>query len=113
MRDGLASYDIFLVVQGENNLSRLVEVLGWVVYREETIPDKEHKLQEELELDCPAVVYALGLFTVPDTEVESQLDQVGGVVGLGVGVVGSCGHNGVNDSLEDFFSCLTGGSSIP
>ena len=41
---------------------------------------------------------AYGVFVGPEAEVESQLDQVGDVVSLGVGGVGSCGHNGVNDS---------------
>ena len=62
MRDGLNSDVVFLVVQGEDNLSRLVEVLNWGIHREETVPDKEHEFQEGPELECTAVACALGAF---------------------------------------------------
>ena len=46
MRDSLTSDGIFLVVQVENNLSRLMEVIDWGVHGEETVPDEEHEVQE-------------------------------------------------------------------
>ena len=103
MRDVLTSDGVFLVVQGKNNLSHLVEVLDWGVHGENTVPDEEHKVQEGPELDCPAVACALGVFAGPEAEVEAQLDKVGNVVGLGDVGVGSYGHNGVNDSQGDRF----------
>ena len=45
VRDVLTSDGVFLVVQGEENLSRLVEVLDWGVHREETVPNKEQEVQ--------------------------------------------------------------------
>ena len=40
MRDGLTSDGVFLVFQGENNLSRLAELIDWGVHGEETFPDE-------------------------------------------------------------------------
>ena len=85
----------FLVVQDKNNLSHLVEVLDYGVQGEDTDPDEEQELQEGPELDCPAVAFALGVFTGHEAEVEAQLDQVGDVVGFGVRSGGSCIHNGL------------------
>ena len=113
MRDVLTSDGVFLVVQGKNNLSHLVEVLDWGVHGENTVPDEEHKVQEGPELDCPAVACALGVFAGPEAEVEAQLDKVGNVVGLGDVSVGSYGHNGVNDSQGDRFFQLGWGILDP
>ena len=89
MRNVLTSDGVFLVVQGKNNLSHLVEVLDWGVHGENTVPDEEHKVQEGPELDCPAVAGALRVFTGLEAEVESNGDQVSNMVGSGVGG-GSC-----------------------
>ena len=69
MIDGLTSNGVFLVVQGENNLSHLVEVLDWGVPGEETVPDEEPEFQEGPELDYRAVACALGVFSGLDSEV--------------------------------------------
>ena len=89
MRYGLTSDGTFLFVQGKNNLSRLVEVLNRGVHMEETVPDEEHEVQEGLELYFLEVACSLGVFVGPEAEVESKFDQIGNVVGLGVGGVGS------------------------
>ena len=109
VRDSVTSDAIFLVVQGENNTSLLVEVLDQGTHGEENVPGEEQKFQEGTKLDCPAVICALGVFSGPDAEVEFQLDQFSDVVGLGVGGVVSCGHDGVNDSQGDSFSLLDWG----
>ena len=90
-----------MVVQGEENLSRLVKGIDWGVHGEENVSDEEHEVQEWPKLDRPAVACALGVFAGPEAEVEAQLDQVGDVVG--VGIRGGCfhGHNGVNYSQGD------------
>ena len=69
MRDSLTSDGIFLVVQVENNLSRLMEVIDWGVHGEETVPDEEHEVQEGGGLDYPVVACTLGVFTGPDAVV--------------------------------------------
>ena len=46
VRNGHTLDGVFLVVQSEDNLSRLIEVLNWGVHREETAPNKEHEVQE-------------------------------------------------------------------
>ena len=79
-------------------LYREREVLDWGVHGEETVPDEEPEFQEGLELEYRAVACALDVFSGLDAEVETQLDQVGHVVGLGVEDVDSCGHNGLNNS---------------
>ena len=86
-----------------------MEVLGWDVPGEEIFPNEEHEFQEGKELDYLPVASALGVFTGPEVEVEVQLDQVGNVVGLGFGGIGSYGHNGVNDSQGDRFFPLDWG----
>ena len=93
-------------------MSHLVEVLGWGIHVEKTFPNKEDKVQESLELECLAVACALNIFAGYELEVESQLDQVGDVVGLRVRGGNCRGHNGVNDSQGGIFSRLTGGSLI-
>ena len=90
-----------------------MEVLDWDVHGGETVPDEEHEVQEGLELECLLVACVLGVFAGPEAEVEAQLDQVGDVVGLGVRSLGSCGHNGVNDSQEDGFFPLDWGVLDP
>ena len=60
-------------------------------------------------LDRPAVAGALGVFAGPEVEVESNGDQVGDVVGSGVGG-GSClGNDGLDNSKGDgLFSSVRG-----
>ena len=52
----------------------VLEVLDQGVGGEVMVPDEEHEFQEGSELGCPAVARALGVFTGPEAEVESQLD---------------------------------------
>ena len=66
VKDSLPSDVIFLVFQGEDNLSGLMEVLNWGVHGDETVPDEEHEIQEGPEIDCLTVVYAIGVFAVPE-----------------------------------------------
>ena len=81
--------NFFLVVQGEDNLSRLVKMINWGIHGEETVSNKEQKVHEGPELDFPAVACALIVFLGPEAEVEAKLDQVGYAVVLGFGSVGS------------------------
>ena len=67
MRNGHTSDEFSLVVQDEDNLSRLAVVLDWGFYEEENSPEKEHEVQEGTELDCTAVAYALGIFAGPES----------------------------------------------
>ena len=83
-----------------------MEVLDWVVHGEETVPDKEHEVQEGPELDCLAVYCAIGAFAGPEAEVESQLDHISDLVGLGVGGGHCRGHNRVNYSQGGGFCPL-------
>ena len=64
----------------------------------EEVPDKEHDIHEGPELDRPAVDGALRVFAGLQAEVEANGDQVGDVVGSGVGGCSCLGDNGVNDS---------------
>ena len=96
--DGLTMDGILLVVKGDDNLSGLAEMLGGSVPREEEVPDEEHEVHEGAELDCPAVVGALRVFTGPEAEVEANSDQVVNVVGSGVGGGSFHGDDGVHDS---------------
>ena len=96
--DGLAAYDILLIVESDENLSGLTVMLSRSVPGEEEVPDEEHEVHEGLELDCPAVVGALRVFAGPEVEVEADGDQIGDVVGSDVRG-GSClGDNGVHNS---------------
>ena len=98
--DGLTADGIVLFDEGEDNLSCPVEMFGGGVPREEEIPDEEHEIHEGPELDRPAVagaLCALCVFTGSQAEVETNGDQVGDVVGLGVGG-GSCLSD---DGLDD------------
>ena len=96
--DGLAANGIFLIIEGEDNLSGLAEMLGRSVPGKEEFPDKEHEVREGSELDRPAVAGALRVFAGPEAEVEVNGDQFGDVVGSSVGV-GSClGDDEVHDS---------------
>ena len=75
---------ILLVVQGEDNLSSVLELLDGEVIWEEAVPHEEDKVHEGPELDCSMVAGALGVFTQSETEVEAQDDQVGNLTGFGV-----------------------------
>ena len=45
VRYGITSDDIFLFVQGEDNLCGILKVLDWGVSGDEMVPDEEHELQ--------------------------------------------------------------------
>ena len=49
------------------------------------IPDKEDKVKERQELECPVTSSVLDILAETESEVESQLDQVRDVAGLWVG----------------------------
>ena len=72
-------------VQGEENLGDMLEPLHWGVRGEEGVTNEEDKVLEWTELDCPAMDGALGLLTRTQSELESQDNQNGGVLGLLVG----------------------------
>ena len=80
---------------------------------EEGVPGKEDKVHEGTELHCPVMASALGVLTYTQAEVESQDDQVGGVLGLLFGGCVSGGHDGVENAGGVDFSCLVGKSSFP
>ena len=88
-------------------------MLGRSIPGEEEVPDREHNIHEGPELDRPVVAGALRVFSGPQAEVEGSGDQVGDVVGSGVG--GGCflGDNGVRDSQVGGLFSWTGGSSSP
>ena len=50
--------------------------------REEKVPDEEHEVHEGPELDRLAVAGELRVFAGPEAEVESNIDQIGNVVGF-------------------------------
>ena len=82
----------------------MLKVLDRGVDREKMVPDGEHEFQKGPELDCPALARVLGVFAVPDAEVEAQLDQVGDVPGLWVGGGGSRRQDGLEDNqVGEFF----------
>ena len=91
----------------------IAEMLGGGIPREEKLPDEEHEVHEGTELDFPAVVGALRVLAIPEAEVEANFNQVGDVVGSGVGGYGCRGDDGVNDSYWDGLLLLDGGSSSP
>ena len=98
MRGGLTSDGIILVVQDEDVMCDMLKLIAWGVCREEIVPNEETKSQEGLELECPAIACALGVFSGPKAEVEPQLDQVGDMPGFGVKGGGCRGHDGVEDA---------------
>ena len=99
--DGLTADGILLIVEGGDNLSCPVEILGGSVSGEEKVPDKEHEVHEGSELDRPAVAGAFRVFTGLEAEVDANGDQVGNVVGSGVRG-GSCiGNDGLDDPEGD------------
>ena len=59
VRDGLTSDGILLVVQGEDDLSDVLEPPDWGIGKEEDVPGEEHKFHEGSELNCPAMAGAL------------------------------------------------------
>ena len=76
-------------------------MLGKGVPRVDKVPEKEHKVHEEPELDSLAVAGVLCVFSGPEAELEANYDLVGDVVGSGVGGAGCRGDNGLNNSQED------------
>ena len=61
--DWFSSDHIPMVVQGEDNLSSMLEFLGEGVSWEESAPHEEDEFHEGAELDCSVVAGALGVFT--------------------------------------------------
>ena len=109
MGDGLTVDGTLLIVKGEDNLSCSAEMLGGSVPGEEEVSDKEHGIHEGSELDRPAVAGALRVFTGPEAEVEANGDQVGNMVGSGVGG-GSClGDDGLDNPEGDCLFSLDRG----
>ena len=82
--DSITVDGIILIVEGDNNLVGLAEMLGGGVPGEEKVPDKEHKVHEEPELDRPTVAGALCVFAGTEAELESTDDQADDVVRSGV-----------------------------
>ena len=95
MRDGLTSDGVLLVVQGEENLCDVMGPLDRIVRGEKGIIGKEDEFHEWAELDCPAMAGSLGVLIRMQAEVESQDNQVGGVLGLLVRGCVVSGHYGV------------------
>ena len=62
MGDSLTADGILLIVKGDENLGGLAEMLGRSAPGEEEVPNKEHEVHKEPELDRPAVAGALGVF---------------------------------------------------
>ena len=98
VRDSLPSEGVLLVVQGDDDLGRVLELLNGVIGREESVSGEEHEFQEGKELDGPTVAGALGVPTGAQAEVESQYYQVGNVSGFMIGGGGCCSHDGVDDA---------------
>ena len=44
----------------------MLKALDWGVGGDGMVSDEEHEFQEGLELSCPAVAHALGVFTEPE-----------------------------------------------
>ena len=101
MGDGLPANGILLIVEGEENLGGPAEILGRSIHREEEVPDEEHEIHEEPELDCPAVAGALRAFAGSQAEVQANGDQVGYVAGSGVGGGSFLVDDGLDDSEGD------------
>ena len=83
--DSLTTDGIILIFEGDENLGGLEEMLCGSAPGEEEVPGEEHEVHEGPELDHPAVAGALCVFTGPEAEVEANGDQVGDMVGPGVG----------------------------
>ena len=75
---------IVLVVQGEDNLSSVLELLDGGVGWEDSFPHEEDEVREGPQLDCSPLADALGVFTQLGAEVKAQGDQVGGLTGFGI-----------------------------
>ena len=83
----------------------MLELLYWGVSWEELIPQEEDKVNEATELDCSALVGALGFFERSEALVESQGEQVSNLVGFVIGGEGCGGDDGVaNTELDSLFS---------
>ena len=63
VRDGLTLDGVLPVVQGEDNLGDMLESLGRRGRGEEGVRDKEGKVLEWTELNCPLMTGALGVLT--------------------------------------------------
>ena len=111
--EGLTADGILLIVEGEDNLSCPAEMLGRSVPGEEEVPNKKHEIHEGSELDRPAVAGALRVFTGPEAEVEASGDQVGNMVGSGVGGGRCLGDNEFGDPKGNCLFSLDRGSSMP
>ena len=70
---------MLLVVQGGDDLGSVLELLDGDIGREESVSDKEHKVQEGAELDIHVMDCKLGVLTGTYAEVEYQDDQAGNV----------------------------------
>ena len=95
-RDIFPSDCIILIVQSKDDLGCVLEVFNLGVGCEESTPNTEYEVQERPELDCLAVTGAIGVFAQPEAELESQLDQVGNMMGFIFGGDGHRGHNGLD-----------------
>ena len=95
-RDRFPSDCILLIVQSKDDLGCVLEVFNLGVGCEESTPNTEYEVQERPELDCLAVTGAIGVFAQPEAELESQLDQVGNMMGFIFGGDGHRGHNGLD-----------------
>ena len=65
---------ILLVVQGEDDLSGMLEVFNGGAIWEDSVPHEYGKVHEGAELDCSTVAGVLGVFALSEAEVESQGD---------------------------------------
>ena len=65
--NGLTTDGILLIAKSEDNLGGLAEMIGGGVPGEELVPDEEHEVNKGPELDRPAVVGALRVFTRLET----------------------------------------------
>ena len=59
VRDCLTSDGILLVVQGEDDLSNVIEPPDWDIMGEEGDPGEEEEVHKGTELHCPAMAGAL------------------------------------------------------
>ena len=76
---------ILLAVQGEDNMISVLELLDGDVGWEDSVPHEEDEFHEGPELDCFPLAGALGVLVKPEAEVEAQGDQVGDLMGFGIG----------------------------
>ena len=113
MRAGLTPDGVILVVWSKENLAGVLEVINWGVVGEKMAPNKENEVQEEPELDFPAVSSALGVPTRTEVRVEVQLEQVNNMSLFGVGGGGSIRHDGLDDTKGRGLLSLGGGVLDP